>query len=170
MTSIIEFLKYENFAKEKGAVNAKIIPASAIVVDNRIRLKCRFGCPNYFIHWTCPGQHDITPLIFKEKILPCYDWTLLIHTYTPEDMQRIAFEVEKKAFLDGYSLSFSIANCTLCEQCKYPDPCPYPDKARPSLSSVGISIFATVKKQGFYIDTLKDKSEEPNWYSIVLID
>ena len=68
MTSIIEFLKYENFAKEKGAVNAKIVPASSIVVDNRIRLKCRFGCQNYFTHWTCPGQHDITPLIFKEKI------------------------------------------------------------------------------------------------------
>jgi len=170
MTSIIEFLKYENFAKEIGAVNAKIIPVSAIIVENRIRLKCRYGCPNYFTHWTCPGQHDITPWIFKEKILPCYNWALLIHTYTPKEMQRIAFEVEKKAFLDGHNLAFSIANCTLCEQCKYPDPCHYPDKARPSLSSVGISIFATVKQQGFYIETLKDKSEEPNWYSIVLID
>ncbi|MEX2738415.1 MAG: DUF2284 domain-containing protein, partial [Candidatus Wukongarchaeota archaeon] len=42
--------------------------------------------------------------------------------------------------------------------------------ARPSPSSLGINIFETVKKQGFYIETLKKKTEEQNWYSIVLID
>ncbi len=78
MASISEFLKYEDFAKEKGAVNAKIIPASAVIVDNRIRLKCRFGCPFYFTHWMCPRQHDITPWIFKERFLTCYDWALII--------------------------------------------------------------------------------------------
>ncbi len=170
MASISEFLKYEDFAKEKGAVNAKIIPASAVIVDNRIRLKCRFGCPFYFTHWMCPRQHDITPWIFKERFLNCYDWALIIHAYTYEDNQRIAFEVERKAFLDGYVLAFSIANCTLCEPCKYPEPCPHPEKARPSPSSLGINIFETVKKQGFYIETLKKKTEEQNWYSIVLID
>ena len=170
MTSIKEFLKYEDFAKENGAVNAKIIPASTIVVDNRIRLKCRFGCPFYFTRWTCPSQHDITPWIFKEKYLPLYDLALLIHTHSQEDSQSVAFEVEKKAFLEGHSLALSIARCALCEPCTYPEPCAHPDKARPSPSSVGIDIFATVKKQGFHIETLKEETAEQNWYSIVLID
>ncbi len=170
MASINEFLKYEDYASEKGAVNVKIIPASAIIVDNRIRLKCRFGCPFYFTRWTCPPRHEITPWIFKEKFLPCYDWALLVHTHSQEESQRVAFEVEKKAFLDGYSLAFSFSRCALCEPCEYPEPCPHPDKARPSPSSVGIDVFATVKKQGFYIETLTEDTAVQNWYSIVMID
>ena len=171
MLSLNSFKKYEDIAKELGAVNAKIINASEVVVDNRSRLKCRFGCSSYFINWTCPPRHGIQPWTFKKRLLSQYSVALLVHAQDPETSQKISIEIEKRAFLDGYSLVFSLSDCTLCEECTCPEePCRHPEKARPAAQSFGIDIFATAKKQDYPIYTLKNKEEEQNWYSIVLLD
>jgi predicted metal-binding protein len=41
-------------AREAGAADARIIPADMIVVEERVRLKCRSGCPSYGKYLTCP--------------------------------------------------------------------------------------------------------------------
>ncbi len=46
------FLK--RMALEKGAVRAEVIPASEIVVENRVVLKCKAGCPQYGKKLMCP--------------------------------------------------------------------------------------------------------------------
>jgi len=41
-------------AKELGAVEAKVIPASKVVVEDRVRLKCLTGCDDYGLKFCCP--------------------------------------------------------------------------------------------------------------------
>jgi predicted metal-binding protein len=41
-------------AKELGAVEAKVIPASSVVVEDRVRLKCVTGCDDYGLKFCCP--------------------------------------------------------------------------------------------------------------------
>jgi len=47
-----EFLR--KMALEMGAVDAKIITADKVVVEDRIVLKCKVGCPNYGKTLACP--------------------------------------------------------------------------------------------------------------------
>ncbi|MHB1134176.1 MAG: DUF2284 domain-containing protein [Chloroflexota bacterium] len=37
-----------------GAVEARVVAASDLVVENRVTLKCRFGCPHYGRSHSCP--------------------------------------------------------------------------------------------------------------------
>jgi predicted metal-binding protein len=57
MSSKIELEKFEFLRKralERGAVDAKIITTNKIIVENRIVLKCKVGCPNYGKTLACP--------------------------------------------------------------------------------------------------------------------
>jgi predicted metal-binding protein len=105
-----------------------------------------------------------------EKILKKYNWGILIRTQDPKLAQEISFQVEMKAFFDGYPLAFSMFDCYLCETCVFPDPCRFPEKARPSMQALSIDVYATVKKLGLPIEPLKTKGEKPNYYALVLIE
>ncbi len=41
-------------AREAGAEDARIVPADGIVIEDRVRLKCRSGCPSFGKYLTCP--------------------------------------------------------------------------------------------------------------------
>ena len=41
-------------ALEKGATDAKIIPAAEVVIENRVVLKCKVGCSHYGKTLACP--------------------------------------------------------------------------------------------------------------------
>ncbi len=47
-----DFLR--KLAIEAGASDAKIIPANWVVVEDRVVLKCKVGCPNYGKTMACP--------------------------------------------------------------------------------------------------------------------
>jgi hypothetical protein len=38
------------------------------------------------------------------------------------------------------------------------------------MQALGIDVYATARRQGLPLSTLKDESEEQNWYSLVLIE
>ncbi len=59
-----------------GAAEAKIIPASQIVVEDRVVLKCRVGCNNYGKTLACP-PYTPTPAEFR-KIVNEYSYALFI--------------------------------------------------------------------------------------------
>lgn len=68
------FLK--KMALEKGAINAEIITADKVVVEDRIVLKCRLGCTKYGKTLTCP-PHTPTPQEFR-KIISEYSYVLFM--------------------------------------------------------------------------------------------
>ncbi|MHB1007303.1 MAG: DUF2284 domain-containing protein [Chloroflexota bacterium] len=39
-----------------GAIQAVVVPATDLVVEQRVTLKCRFGCPNYGRSHSCPPR------------------------------------------------------------------------------------------------------------------
>jgi len=54
-------------ALEMGATDAKIIPASKVVVEDRVVLKCRVGCPHYGKTLACP-PHTPTADEFRKIV------------------------------------------------------------------------------------------------------
>jgi predicted metal-binding protein len=68
-----------------GAAGAKVIPASAIVVENRVPLKCRAGCIGYGKKLTCP-PYVPTPDEFR-KILAEYKYALLVKFISPANAE-----------------------------------------------------------------------------------
>lgn len=59
-----------------GAVEAKVIPANDIVVENRVLLKCLAGCPSYRKKLTCP---PFVPTVEEfRKMLKEYRAALLV--------------------------------------------------------------------------------------------
>jgi len=93
MTSTIQFdpdnvqkLQYlVDTASSLGAADAKVIPASDVVVENRVALKCRAGCISYGKKLTCP-PHVPTPDEFR-RILSEYTYALLVKFLSPAEAE-----------------------------------------------------------------------------------
>lgn len=68
-----------------GAADAKVIPTSDVIVENRVALKCRSGCIGYGKKLTCP-PHVPTPDEFR-KILSEYRYALLIKFISPANAE-----------------------------------------------------------------------------------
>ena len=68
-------------ARTLGAADAKVIPASDVIVENRVPLKCRAGCIGYGKKLTCP-PYVPTPDEFR-KILAEYRYALLVKFISP---------------------------------------------------------------------------------------
>ena len=162
--------EYIKKAKQMGALNAMVIDTSDIIIDPRTFLKCMFGCESWNKNWTCPSAPNALKPWEFERILKRYKVGILIHCDTKETSQNISYELERAAFLNGYYFAFSMSDCTLCSVCTYPNACKYPKKARPSMQALGIDVYATVRKLGLPLETLKDPDESQNWYSLVLIE
>ena len=69
-------------------------------------------------------------------------------------------------------LRYLAGPCPLCRECaKLKDePCVLPGKARPSMESCGIDVFQTARNNGFFIETLREKTETQNLYCLMLVD
>lgn len=159
-------------ASQMGASDAVLFEINDIVFDSRTLLKCMFGCSDWGKNHTCPSKPRF-PLPWDfEKILKQYSWGIIIHTHDKQLSQKISYELERRAFLKGYYLAFSLSDCSSCETCSCVDDkdCRFPKTARPAFHSVGIDVFKTVRRLGLPLDVLQDSQQEQNWYSAVFIE
>lgn len=164
--------KYIETALKLGADHALEFKTEDIEFDPRTLLKCMFGCKDWGKGHTCPSRTGSPTPWEYEKIFRKYSSGIVIHSTNKKISQEASFEVEREAFLDGFYFAFSLCDCSLCSECtgfKGRD-CANPSKARPAFHSVGIDVFKTVRKFGLPLTTLKDASEEQNWYSAVFIE
>lgn len=153
-----------------GALDALVIKTSDVIIDPRALLKCMYGCESWNNNWTCPSAPKALKPWEFEKILKRYRTGILIHCDDKETSQNISYELERDAFLDGYYFAFSMSDCALCKTCSYPEVCIHLKKARPAMQALGIDVYATARKHGLPIETLKSSDEGQNWYSLVLIE
>lgn len=156
-------------ALERGAVSAEIIPAHEVVFDERAIHKCQYGCPSYGRYLTCP-PYTPTPSEF-EKALRTFKWAVVVECDLA-NLNRLVVEVEKEAMRKGYYLALGLKGqrCFLCEECVPPgEPCRDPLNARPSMSGLGINLFATLKKAGIERKLAMDGEGYTSW-GLVLID
>lgn len=169
MTDDMYFNKYAEMLIEKGAVDVKIINPKSIITAPWVILKCQFGCPNYGKSLCCPPK---TPSYeTTQKILNTYSKAILFHTHDRKNTTRIAEEVSKQLFFDGYykTQAFGSGPCTLCKKCNLEGGCIYPAIARPSMEACGIDVFQTARDNGFKLNTLKNRDEETDNFGLILV-
>jgi predicted metal-binding protein len=170
MVSKIE--KYINQAMQLGAEHVVAVEPDDIVFDGRTLLKCMFGCNDWGKGPTCPSRPGFLKPWEMEPLLRKYKTVLIIHSQNKKTAQRVAFNIEKEAYLDGDVLAFSMSDCAICETCagKKGKECKDKMRARPAFHSVGIDVFATVNKIKLPLSPLRDKNEQQNWYSAVWLN
>jgi predicted metal-binding protein len=172
--------KYCEKAIQDGATHAKVIHPSSVVTAPWVRLKCLFACPYGNSH-CCPPQ---TPAPEQTRvILDSYHRAILFHREAPRTKDRgerfiklfdTLVTMEGDLFKDGYYKAFAMlaGPCALCKECGKVQgiPCRFPAKARPSMEACGIDVFQTARDNGFFIRTLREKTETQNIYCLLLVD
>lgn len=158
-------------AKAKGASSVKLISTADVFVEDYVRQKCQYGCKMFGIRLTCPPY---TPVPDETREwLRNYKKALLIEFsgMRKEDEQRqvheIGVELERDAFLSGLYRPLILVSgpCRYCTPCVAEQAadrgtmtkanCKFPMKARPSMESVGIEVYKTVRKAGLKVDIVK---------------
>jgi predicted metal-binding protein len=164
--------KYIALAMKEGAENVVAVTPNDIVFDGRTLLKCMFGCSDWGKGCTCPSRTGFLKPWEFEQLLRKYTSVLIIHSRDKRIAQKASYAVEQSAFLDGDVFAFAMSDCALCKECAGQTclPCRNPKQARPAFHSVGIDVFATVRKLGLPIEPLQGVEEEQNWYAAVWLN
>jgi len=164
--------KYIDYAKTNGALDVVEFTLNDVVFDERTLLKCAFGCKDWGLNHTCPSSNSFLGLDMYKRIFGKYKRGIIIRCNNKKLSQEISFEIESQAYTDGLYWAFSLSDCAACAKCAATKniPCVNKRKARPAFHSVGIDVFATVKKLGLPLFTLEKDSTEENWYSAVFMD
>jgi len=83
-------------------------------------------------------------------------------------------DLEGELFKDGFykAFVFLAGPCRLCKECaKLEDnPCKFLNQARPCMEACGMDVFQTARNNGFFIKTLREKTETNNEYCLMLVD
>ncbi|MCL2545794.1 MAG: DUF2284 domain-containing protein [Oscillospiraceae bacterium] len=165
-------MKYITQAFDMGADYAVKFNIDDIVFDPRVVLKCLFGCSTYGKNHTCPYQKSPLSMDEYRELFQRYNWGVVIGCRDKHLSQKISFEIERAAFLDGYHFAFSLSDCGLCKECAkvHDKDCHNVMKARPAFHAVGVDVFKTVHGLGLPLDVLQAHDEVPHWYSAVFIE
>jgi predicted metal-binding protein len=162
-------------ALDWGVLDAKVIRSEDVVVAEWVRMKCRYGCPNYGRRLDCPPNTPDPELM--RRLLGEYRRALVLKlTRLPHyqaDRSGIVHRLERELYLNRFhrALAFGAGACGLCEECvREPGRCPYPHNIRPSAEGAGVDWFQTLGKAGWDIHLTPDKGELPPSYSLILVD
>ena len=161
------------YALSLGAADAVMFQIGDIAFDSRVLLKCMFGCTDWGKGLTCPSRAGSPSMAEYREMFSRFSYGVIVHAHDKHTSQKVSFELEKRAFNDGYYFAFSLSDCGLCKECAgfSGQPCRNVRQARPAFHSVGIDVFKTVRGLGLPIGTLKDpEHQEQNWYSAVFIE
>ena len=179
--SDIDLEKYCQRAVEGGVTHAKQVHPSSIVIADWVRWKCQFGCKGYNRSYTCPPDSPMPEQ--TRAMIDEYHRTILFRTEAhpvPDLLERrkenrkMLVDLEIEMFKDGYykAFVFMSGGCGLCDECGKTrgEPCPLGLRVRPSMEACGIDVYQTARNNGFFIKTLRDKTETRNYFGLMLVD
>lgn len=168
-------------ALEAGASNANVLPVAEIPFDPTLRKLCEDNrCGKYNRNYGCPPfvgtPEEVIALAKKyEHALIIQTISMLEDSYDVEGMMeagarhnrmtRAVSEQAKTMYPDCMTLA--AGGCTLCERCARLDkePCRFPEKVVPSLSSFCINVAQTAGKCGMkYINGVNTVT----YFSVIL--
>ncbi len=178
--------RYRQLALESGASQAVVIPASDVVIDERVRLKC--VVPRCLRAGETPNCPPYAPdLDLMRRAVSRFSWAILfkcdvepVEAYAPDSgasraerrrtlsfhqkSSEVVYALERQAYKDGYHLAmgFGGGSCKdyLCSGmiCQYLDSgrCRFPHRARPAMEAVGMDVIALVNRAGWEAYALLD--------------
>ena len=182
LDSIISLLK------EQGASAVVLANIVDIVVDERVRLKCRVPlCDSYDKNLMCPPY--VPSVAEFREALRNYEQAILIQisadlnetcTNTPREevflparkLHELVNMGEREAFTAGFRFAAGFIGgcCRLCDECVAAQggtSCRFPFKARPSMEAMGIDVIATAEKAGLPLTfPIKNKV---TWMGLILL-
>ncbi len=183
--------RYRARAIELGSTDAKVLRAEDVIVDERVRAKCRFPlCSNYNTNMNCP-PHGMQVDEFR-TLLGRYRHAILfkidVTSGRIEDFKvanrrvstDIVWRLESEAFYDGYRFAVGFGGGT-CKDMLCPKlecaalagkGCRYEYRARPGMHTVGIDVFATAVRAGwelYPVGSACDLSSVPHLSAVGLL-
>ena len=161
-TSVINVLE---FARQLGIETCLEFSPELLVPEKRIRELCfENKCGNYGNHYMCPpyigspGEIKARLKKFQRAILLQYSKSLDVRNdneglkQSKIDFHNKILRLEEFLGNEGIKHVWGMigGSCELCEICKAKlgEPCPYPDKARISLTAIAIDVLAFLDKFG----------------------
>ena len=173
---------------EAGATRTILIKAQDVVVDERVRLKCRIPiCEAYGQNLMCPPH--VPPVEEFRRALGEFSDALLVQLTASvpkssegpkEDVFSAAKRLhelvnlgERTAFEAGFHFATGLIGgcCRLCDECegvKAGGRCAHPFKARPSMEAMGIDVTATTEKAGLEIPSYPI-DQSVTWTGLILL-
>lgn len=173
--------------KAAGASQMKLIPASCVIVDERVRLKCQVPlCDSFHRNLMCP------PFVMSveefRRALSAYKWGIILQVIAKlgengnfreeaygyaRHLHEIVNIGEREAFQQGFRFAAGFIGgcCHLCEQCVAVEGsrmCRHPFRARPSMEAVGIDVQATLEAAG--LSLAFPIHDCVTWTGLILLD
>lgn len=171
--------KFRQKAIALGADDAKIITADMVVIDERVRAKCRYPrCEHYGASANCPPY--TMELEQTRKLVNSFHYAIFFRLKMPTELaagkqtvaqlkQRRRFtqkryeivaKIESDAFYDGYYLAVGFGG-GCCKRFYCPDDdcralqpgqsCRFPQISRSSMEGVGMDVYLMATKVGWDI-------------------
>jgi predicted metal-binding protein len=177
-------------ALDVGASESKTVGSDLVVVQEWVRLKCQFGCPEFGKWLTCP---PFTPNIDDvRRILSEYSKILIVKFDQSPISKKLGAEgfmkefnkrqrrvneatlnMERQLLRKGYYKAFALEPgiCNRCKQCvTQQGKCRYPTEARPSPEALAIDMFSTVKNAGWDLELKTDVYQSWTNYALILLE
>jgi predicted metal-binding protein len=166
-------------ADELGA-EARLVDPRDVTTAEWVRMKCRYGCPDYGTSAMCPPA---TPAPSEtRRLLDEYTAALLLRVAVAAGddaaeqsrrLSRIAMTLERELFLAGFHKAFAIIAggfCSPCEtrECLAAERCLFAERARPPMAASGIDVFATTAAVGWPLEVVRDDDHPYRLFALVL--
>ncbi|AKB56207.1 MULTISPECIES: DUF2284 domain-containing protein [Methanosarcina] len=160
--------KFEDLVEKASGLGLKayLVDAEDIPVENRIALKCAYGCRGYGRRLSCPP--NVISVDEFRKIIGEYNSALLlieerdtsqvsdIHEVW-EDIRKDSFhkmlKLEHEAFKEGFTFAHLLrpGSCNECEICNL-EKCIKPELRRFAPEAVGINLQKAMEKAGLVLE------------------
>jgi predicted metal-binding protein len=149
-------------AIDEGFTQGCELNLAALTFMPEVRAMCSADkCRSYGKNWRCPPACGT--LEHAAEIVKGYSFGIIVQTVGQmEDefdieaieeagarhKRNFARLVDKLKERYGDVLPMSAGTCTICEECAYPDPCRFPDKAMTSMEAYGLWVSRVCEQSG----------------------
>jgi predicted metal-binding protein len=177
-----------------GACKSALVPASKIMTRQDLADLCD-TCPNQGLAPSCPPQVG-GPVQFRQWQSTCHhalflsmevETAMLLSASRSDVFQMLhdlcaGLEAEAKTLGFSKAMAFAGGSCKAvfcsdqpnCMALKHTGDCPFPDRARPSMSGFGVDVAALIKTAGWENESFLEqkgisKTQHSGLYGLILL-
>jgi len=163
--------KFEDLFKKASefGLKAYFVDAGDIPIENRIALKCAYGCRGYGKRLSCPpniisveefrkiiGEYNSALLLVDECDTSLVSDILEAWGEIRKDSFHKMLELEHEAFREGFTFAHLLrpGSCNECDVCNLKE-CIKPELRRFAPEAVGVNIQKAMEKAGLVLEFCK---------------
>jgi predicted metal-binding protein len=163
--------KFEDLVEKASEMGLKayFMSVKDIPVENRIALKCAYGCKSYGKRLSCPphimsveefrkvlGEYSSALLLVDERDTSRVQDVLEAWTEIRKDSFHNMYELEQEAFREGFTFAHLLrpGSCNECDICNL-EMCVKPQMRRFAPEAVGINLQKAMEEAGLVLEFCK---------------